>query len=228
MKDSLEKIPNYKIQLANEIISFWYNVSQEQWFYIGLFLPPIFLVIMLSITFERSQNTVINSMINIFGKYTLIAIMVLFSVAATSIAHIYFNYPEEFDKYLNNVFEMAENVLSKSVLYSIVGCGLLSIVGYRYTSPLLNKLLIKLTRKSITEYKIPETRDLKKIFNKSMEYDPFPYFESAKEKNAIFLGLNSNKKPILVHRKKWCSSHGTIQGETGAGKGVAASIQLAQ
>lgn len=35
MENLLEKIPTYKIQLANEIVSFWYNISQEQWFHIG-------------------------------------------------------------------------------------------------------------------------------------------------------------------------------------------------
>lgn len=56
-------------------------------------------------------------------------------------------------------------------------------------------------------------------------YDPELFF---RPKKGIFLGLNERKKPIYLSTSDWRSSHCQIFGTTGSGKGVAASVLLAQ
>ena len=54
------------------------------------------------------------------------------------------------------------------------------------------------------------------------------YFEYARKRNAMFLGINENNRPVVFSRKKWKSSHVQICGLTGSGKGVQAGVVLSQ
>lgn len=65
-------------------------------------------------------------------------------------------------------------------------------------------------------------------FAKASEFNPVEYFDTAKEKNAIFLGLDEYQKPIYVPRSQWVKSNVQIMGSVGSGKGVLACCALAQ
>lgn len=73
---------------------------------------------------------------------------------------------------------------------------------------------------------LSDARSLK--FSKSVEFNPVQYFDVAKEKNAIFLGLDEYQEPIYVPRQQWVKSNVQIMGSVGSGKGVLACCALAQ
>lgn len=73
---------------------------------------------------------------------------------------------------------------------------------------------------------LSDARSLK--FSQSVSFNPVQYFDDAKAKNAVFLGLDENQKPIYVPRQQWVKSNVQIMGSVGSGKGVLACCALAQ
>ncbi|MGH8539438.1 MAG: hypothetical protein ACRETW_02905, partial [Stenotrophobium sp.] len=59
-------------------------------------------------------------------------------------------------------------------------------------------------------------------------FDPAKYFSIAHKKDAMFLGLDEDNKPVLLPRAMWKKNHVQIQGGTGTGKGVLACGTLTQ
>lgn len=60
------------------------------------------------------------------------------------------------------------------------------------------------------------------------EFNPVNYFDQAVQKDAVFLGLDEKRQPILIPRKIWKKSNVQIMGAVGSGKGILACCALAQ
>lgn len=98
-------------------------------------------------------------------------------------------------------------------------------VWFRHVTPRLDAFVFKSTRKSGVERNSrTDIRNIGAALPKQREpYDPFSYTAPGK----VFLGLGE-AGPVYVDRKTWRKSHVHVIGTTGAGKGVAAGVMLAQ
>lgn len=96
----------------------------------------------------------------------------------------------------------------------------------RVISPKLNELESKLIKKTkLARNERTDVRTVREQLPKTESYDPMDYIDLNK---GIFIGLNENKQPQFIPIKDWQSQHADIIGTTGAGKGVASGILLAQ
>ena len=110
-------------------------------------------------------------------------------------------------------------------LISIIG-----VVGHVYLrrviSPKLNELEMKLTKKTkLARNERTDVRTVRALLPETETYEPMDYINLDK---GIFIGLNEKKQPQYIPIKDWQSQHADIIGTTGAGKGVASAILLAQ
>jgi hypothetical protein len=114
-------------------------------------------------------------------------------------------------------------------LYAYAGGAALGIaavwVWFRHITPKLDAFVFKSTRKSGTERNSrTDIRNIEASLPQQREpYDPFRYTAPGK----VFLALGE-AGPVYVDRKTWRKSHVHVIGTTGAGKGVAAGVMLAQ
>ena len=70
-----------------------------------------------------------------------------------------------------------------------------------------------------------DVRSVEKDLPASRRYNPERYFRL---KKGIFIGLDQQGKPIYVNKERYRKTHTQLLGITGSGKGVAASVLLAQ
>ncbi len=98
--------------------------------------------------------------------------------------------------------------------------------SFRYLPPIIEAIRHKLTRRTVLERghrtDIRTVRDL--LPKPANTYNPTRYFK----KGAVFLGLDEAGKPIYLPYAVFCRSHIQLVGTTGAGKGVAAGLMVAQ
>ncbi|ELO3050662.1 TraM recognition domain-containing protein [Salmonella enterica] len=74
-----------------------------------------------------------------------------------------------------------------------------------------------------------ELTDIRHLeFGERVTFDPLTYFADAKARNAIFLGLDDEKREIFVDRAQWKEANIQILGVPGSGKSVMATNALAQ
>ncbi|WP_394230732.1 type IV secretory system conjugative DNA transfer family protein [Shewanella colwelliana] len=110
---------------------------------------------------------------------------------------------------------------------------LIFIIGFvshiylrRIISPKLNELEMKLTKKTkLARNERTDVRTVRALLPETESYDPMDHINL---KKGIFIGLNEKKQPQYIPIKDWQSQHADIIGTTGAGKGVASAILLAQ
>lgn len=97
----------------------------------------------------------------------------------------------------------------------------------RWVEPWFASILHLATRKHERD-SLTDARSIQNYLPKQRQYDPRKYFDGARKRNAIFLGLDEIGRPVYVPRDKFCETHVQILGPTGTGKGVAASVILSQ
>lgn len=110
---------------------------------------------------------------------------------------------------------------------------ILTIVGMishiylrRWLTPKHNELRNKITQKSkLTRDEKTDIRTIRDVLPDGLDYDPEDFFNESK---GIFVGLSIERKPIYMPIDVFRKQHGDILGTTGAGKGVASAIILAQ
>jgi len=115
-------------------------------------------------------------------------------------------------------------------VYWLSAIFILGIAGHIYLrriiTPKLNELENKLTKKTkLARNERTDVRTVRALLPKTESYDPMDYIDLNK---GIFIGLNENKQPQFIPITDWQSQHADIIGTTGAGKGVASGILLAQ
>lgn len=92
----------------------------------------------------------------------------------------------------------------------------------RYNSEVVN------SRKK-TAHRSGDMSDARTLaFKQSIDFDPLAYFNEAKAKNSVFLGVNDNNEAIFIPRDIWKKSNVQIMGAVGSGKGVLACCALSQ
>lgn len=106
--------------------------------------------------------------------------------------------------------------------------GVASVFAWgRYGVPKLEGLKHRATRRSDLERN--RRTDVREIGvhlpDPSHDFDPLRYLDASK---GVFIGLDEHQKPLYVPQSLWRRSHAQLIGTTGAGKGVTASLLLAQ
>lgn len=97
----------------------------------------------------------------------------------------------------------------------------------RYLTPRIERLKASVTRRNAAERnRRTDVRDISRhLPDASTVFDPVKYMDPAK---GVFLGLNEDNVPQYIPIDMWRRSHVQLIGTTGAGKGVASAILLAQ
>lgn len=102
-----------------------------------------------------------------------------------------------------------------------------TILALRYAGGTWDRITGSLTRK--TALQRDERTDIRDIASFLPEpraaYEPERYFHAQR---GLFLGLDERRKPIYVPWDQWRRKHVDVVGTTGAGKGVAAQVMMAQ
>ena len=125
----------------------------------------------------------------------------------------------------------AELVYPNVALWQLLGSLAVSLATFfllrRHLSPAINVLKDKLTKRSELERnKRTDVRTIADVLPKELfEYDAAKYIDLDK---GIFVGMNDNSKPSYIPLELWQKSHAQLVGTSGAGKGVAAQVLLAQ
>lgn len=97
----------------------------------------------------------------------------------------------------------------------------------RHISPRIASVKAKATRRSDLERnRKTDVREIgKHLPDPAKDFDPAKYLDAAQ---GIFLGLDEKGKPQFIAQELWRRSHVQLIGTSGAGKGVAAAVLLAQ
>lgn len=73
-----------------------------------------------------------------------------------------------------------------------------------------------------------DVRNMQDILPYHVNYDPVEFFEAAKERDLVLLGMSKKDKVVAVPRSVWVKSHVQVMGPPGTGKGVEVGITLSQ
>lgn len=127
-------------------------------------------------------------------------------------------------------FDGVSDFISSIELYG-VALGLLLLVHYvfvkKFYEPKLSARSIKKTNRIGEDEAFTDVRELhsEKTFK---PYNPKKYFEKAAKNDALFFGLDKNRKPLFVSRQRYNKTNIQVSGSMGAGKGIQAQIILFQ
>lgn len=116
--------------------------------------------------------------------------------------------------------------LTAQVAGGVLGI-LFAFIWARRVTPLLASAKSKATRRSDLERnRKTDVREIKKhLPDPRHEYNPGKYLDA---KKGVFLGLDEHGRPQYIAQDLWRRSHAQLIGTSGAGKGVAAAVLLAQ
>ncbi|EPP2939111.1 type IV secretory system conjugative DNA transfer family protein [Salmonella enterica subsp. enterica serovar Bareilly] len=109
---------------------------------------------------------------------------------------------------------------------------LLSFFAVRYLldfslSPWLNERDQRVAVKS--KSRTGETSDVRTLsLPEHIDFDPLDYFAAVNDQDAMFLGVTEDGQPIGLRRDVWVKSNVQVMGPPGTGKGVQASVVMAQ
>lgn len=80
-----------------------------------------------------------------------------------------------------------------------------------------------------TAHRSGEMSDARTLdFKQSIDFDPLAYFNAAKAKHSVFLGVSEDNEAVFIPRDIWKKSNVQIMGAVGSGKGVLACCALSQ
>ncbi|MES9844137.1 MAG: hypothetical protein ABW131_05760 [Candidatus Sedimenticola sp. 6PFRAG5] len=119
------------------------------------------------------------------------------------------------------------------LLVGAVAGGFLRIAVARWLEPSVAKWLHKVTKptanKTIDDEHLTDARFIvDQLPQRRGQVDHEACFSDSQRQNAVFLGHDAQNRQVFVPRQRWIKSHVQICGPTGTGKGIQASIALAQ
>lgn len=111
------------------------------------------------------------------------------------------------------------------IVFTLIGL-IVHIIARRIFSPEIDKLKRKMVKKTSLERNTrTDIRSVKQLLPDTYEYDPWEYIDISK---GVFVGLDKDLQPQYIALADWQKQHAAIIGTTGAGKGVALALILAQ
>ncbi|HDY7447466.1 TPA: type IV secretory system conjugative DNA transfer family protein [Vibrio vulnificus] len=115
-------------------------------------------------------------------------------------------------------------------LVGAIAGGLVYMAWMRWGVPAANAISHKLTRRTTVERnRRTDVREIGSHLPESRkDFDPSKHISANPQKKGVFVGLDEQNKPVYVPYEKWRKSHIQVIGTTGAGKGVASAVLLAQ
>lgn len=108
------------------------------------------------------------------------------------------------------------------------------IIYHKYTKQFFSELDKKVNESMISNIKKSDLRsgsllDVKDLkFNEVDIYDPSDYYQEAKQKDSLFLGIDDESTPIFYKKSVWNETNVQIIGKMGSGKGVLATSVFIQ
>lgn len=123
--------------------------------------------------------------------------------------------------------EVNHLVLTWVALLSFTVAGLFfHIAARRIITPEFDKMKRKMVKTTSLERNTrTDIRNVKELLPHTYEYNPWDYIDI---KKGIFVGLDKDLQPQYIALSDWQKQHAAIIGTTGAGKGVALALLLAQ
>lgn len=100
----------------------------------------------------------------------------------------------------------------------------------RFVSPKSNALLRRLTRRNEAERnQRTDVRTIEQHLPKAKgDFDPMAHIPDDPVKRGVFIGLDEKGSPVFIPYPLYKTSHVQVIGTTGAGKGIASTVLLAQ
>lgn len=123
---------------------------------------------------------------------------------------------------------------SQTVVLDVVGAAMAYyfLRGFRWFSRYVKRIYLRTT--SLEQFKKtnPDTRQTKEwlaeFATRAGKVDVEKYFDKAKAKNALYVGLDQSGDPVYIPRASFVQSNGEVAGPTRSGKGVLSANVLAQ
>lgn len=135
---------------------------------------------------------------------------------------------ENFFSALIDYLVRIESQLKYGLLWGVIaGLILVFIIG-RYAEPAIDQWLNKKTKRSSSNRKLNDVREVKNDLPRPVDFDPCQFFAVARKLNALFFGKDANNCCIYIPRTEWNNSNILLIGPTRRGKGVQAAMVLLQ
>jgi hypothetical protein len=119
-------------------------------------------------------------------------------------------------------------VLGTTVILSCLLAIALRYLVARKIEPAINRWLITGTKRGSRDYSVTDVTRIDDYLPHVQPFNPELYFNKAKKGNSFFIGKNENNKPIYLDREVLKKNNIDIVGPPGSGKGIQASVLLAQ
>lgn len=124
------------------------------------------------------------------------------------------------------VFRQARFLLAGMAFGAAAGVAAAVQIG-RKLEPALALWLRSRTRRLKAD-ELTDVRRVARLLPRAPRYEHAAFFARARKADAVFLGVDENRAPVLVPRKIWVKSNVQMMGVPGAGKTVQASVALWQ
>jgi type IV secretory pathway TraG/TraD family ATPase VirD4 len=219
-------------ELVLPLANGFFSHSQEFW------LEAIFLFLFLMLFFIpycsicKNESSFKVSCIRFLGRVGTSVSCILALVLSLLIAYVSsydnfysLNFILKFGEF-SDVPSLVETIKNYSVALTIFAA-LNFIFVKKFYEPKLSSDSIKKTKKIGQDEAFTDVRD---IYNEKplKEFNPKKYFANAGKKDALFFGLDDDRKPLFISRNVYNKTNIQVSGSMGAGKGVQAQIILSQ
>lgn len=111
-----------------------------------------------------------------------------------------------------------------SAIFSIIAR---YFIAYKI-EPCINQWLVAGTQRGSRDRSITDASKIDVYLPTIKPFNPESFFNKALKQNSIFLGLDENRKPILLDIEIFKKSNAAIVGPAGSGKGIQASVVINQ
>jgi hypothetical protein len=183
-------------------------------------------------SFNSEDTTLLSSLLRVVGfviLWTSLICSVLFLLIATSgiTFDLVLQHDSLFEFYKFYIWQFLLNAKLPTLIGLFLGM-LAYVFIKRFVEPYMSQLILLGAKRNIEIDTVPDVQNMQNILPETSAYDARKYFKIARKKQAVFLGIDSNNKPVFVPRSHWNKSNVQIVGVPGAGKGISAAIQLYQ
>lgn len=120
------------------------------------------------------------------------------------------------------------NQFKKGLAWGVVAGFLIVLFIGRILEPFVDRWLNRQTIKSNKNSKLSDVRSVQKDLPTPFDFDPYAFFELARNLTSLFFGKDSDNRSIFIPRSEWNHSNILLLGPTRRGKGVQACMVLAQ
>lgn len=232
-----ERIDQSLIELGHKIYSalypfadVYFSQTGAYWFEVILLLFSVFLFSLPYLFICKNESGFRVSLIRLFGRmFAFLGFFgALLPTAVLSYMSLFGDNRMSFLRFGH--FEDVSDFISSIELYGI-SLGLLLLAHYvfvkKFYEPKLSAGSIKKTNRIGEDEAFTDVRELhsEKAFK---SYNPKKYFEKAAKNDALFFGLDKNRKPLFVSRQRYNKTNIQVSGSMGAGKGIQAQMILSQ